>query len=198
VDVGRYFPRGEQPIWRQLLVFAFFGAVCAAAVIVGRVVFPVGNPAINTRLLPHVGPRFYLWELKPRGLGRVFSNSARHSQLAEDHGEYLQAIMASDTATLIQVVTAEVLKVSYIRQIKMERFTWLARMLAASVVLFVVLMAADATLKKMEPPTAVQIQGPVRVDVPPQKFLLEAPASRSDGAPPAKGTANSRKARGKE
>ena len=197
-DLGKYFPRGEQPVWRQFLVLFFFGAISAAAFIVARIIFPTGNPTVNTRLLPHVGPHFYLWELIPKGWGRIFSNRAKHSQLAHDHGEYLHAVMASDSATLMHVVAGEVLKVSYIRQIKMERFTWLARVSAVSVILFVFLMAADGTLKRVEKPTPVEIQGPVRVAIPPQGLVLEAPTNRPEGALSKKDGANGKNARGKD
>jgi hypothetical protein len=79
----------------------------------------------------------------------------------------------------------------------MERFTWLARFVAAAVILFIFLLAADATSKRAEKPTAVQIQGPVRVDVPPQRFILEAPTIPPSGTAPKKDGANGKKGRGK-
>src|SRR6266581_1814771 len=52
-DLGGYFPRGEQPLWRQLIVFGFVVTAVVAFVIVARIVFPTNNPAANTRLLPN-------------------------------------------------------------------------------------------------------------------------------------------------
>jgi hypothetical protein len=176
-DLGKYFPRGEQPIWRQLLVFSFFAAVCVAAFIVARILFPTNNPVANTRLLPHAGPRFYLSELQPKRFPRIFSSKPFYSQLAEDHQSYVESLLAADEEVILKTVAGEVLKISYIRQIKMERFTYLARVLAVSVLLFVFLVAADATSKKIESTVPIQIRGTVQVDLTPQKVPINPPAA---------------------
>jgi hypothetical protein len=64
------------------------------------------------------------------------------------------------------VVSGEVLKVSYIRQIKTDRFAALTWTLLVSVVLFAALMGADAALPKATKPQTVLIEGPVTVRTP--------------------------------
>jgi hypothetical protein len=124
-----------------------------AAVLVALIVFPTINPALNTRLLPNTKPLFFLSHLHPRRWQRIFSRNARYSCLAQDHSEYLSQIAASNSLVLLQVVSGEVLKLSYIRQIKTDRIRVLAIVLACCAVLFVFLMAADATLPKPNKPT---------------------------------------------
>ena len=162
-NLGDYFPRGAQPVWRQILVLAFaFGAIWAVA-LVGLIVFPTTNPAANTRLLPNSQPQFFLAQLSPRKWLRILSRSPEYSRLAQEHSEYLDHVSRSSNRALLQSVSAEVLKVSYIRQIKTDRLKALSILLAGCALLFAFLMAADATLIKVNKPTQVQVQGPVSV-----------------------------------
>jgi len=159
-NLGDYFPRGGQPLWRQLLVLAFAFAAIWAAVLVALIIFPTTNPAANTRLISNTRALFFLSHLRPRRWQRIFSRSPKYSCLAQQHDEYLTEIAASNGLALLQVVSGEVLKLSYIRQIKTDRIRVLAVVLACCAVLFVLLMAADATLPKANKPPIVEIPRP--------------------------------------
>lgn len=166
-NLGDYFPRSAQPLWRQILVLAFAFAAIWAVVLVALIVFPTINPAANTRLLSNTRPLFFLSQLSPRRWQRILSRSPNYSQLAQDHAEYLNQITGSNSLVLLQVISGEVLKVSYIRHIKADRLKALGIVLACCGLLFVLLMAADATLPKPIKPTLIQVPGPLTVNPPP-------------------------------
>jgi hypothetical protein len=182
-SLGDYFPWGPQPYWRQFIILGFGFSALLATFLLGVILFPITNPALNTRLVPDSGPIFFLTQLSPKRLLRYFSRSPRFSRLAQDQAEYLGQITAANGAILLRIISGEVLKVSYIRQIKTERFRAMTIMLTACAVFFLVLMGTDAVRPRPSKPTSVQIQGPVT--------LNSAPASALPPAPPPGSATNS-------
>jgi hypothetical protein len=180
-ELGAYFPQGGQPLWHQYLAFGFLAIATLAGAIVTRVLFPTSNPSRNVVLSPEVTPEFFLWELKPKRCGRILSSHPCFSRLAEPHEKYLAQVAAADAATLLRSVSAEVLKVSYIRQIKTDRLRALAQILALGVLVFVSLIAADATADKPVKPVVVQVQGPVSL-APPSMVPTATPPSSAKPA----------------
>lgn len=147
-NLGQYFPWYGQPLGRQLLLICFAGGAALAVTLIGLIVFPSSNPATNTLLPAHVSPTFFLCDLDPKNWRRVFSRNPRFSRLAQEHGAYVDDVVAADGRRLVEVISAEVLKVSYIRQIKMDRLRVLAYVLLVCVLLFTALVIVDATLAK--------------------------------------------------
>jgi hypothetical protein len=166
-----YFPWGGQPAWRQflLLVFGFGGTLGAG--LVGLIIFPTINPAAHTQLLPSNGPTFFLSQLKPKKWVRILSGNPRFSGLAEGHLEYLHQVSAANSMDIIRVISGEVLKVSYIRQIKTDRLKALALVLAGCTVIFVILMVGNASVPKRVSPALVQVQGPITLNPLPTSAL---------------------------
>lgn len=180
--LGVYFPWGGQPHWRQLLILGFGLTAFLASLLVGLILFPITNPALNTRLIANNGPIFFLTHLSPKRWFRIFSRSPRFSRLAQDHSEYLNQITGANSAALLQVISSEVLKVAYIRQIKTDRLKAVTIVLASCAVFFVLLMGTDAMLPQPNKPNLVQIQGPVTMN--------PLPASAPPPAPPPGSTSN--------
>ena len=182
-NLGAYFPWGEQPFLRQLLVLGFGFLAAIAAHLVAKTVFPTTNPARNTRLLQNIPPQFFLWELSPRSWRRILLNDPRFARLAQEHGAYLDAVSAADSTVLLRVVSAEVLKVSYIRQIKMDRLKALGYVLLACAVLFVALMITEAVPKPINP-LPVQLHGPVTLNPPVTSVMApsQSAAHRTEGS----------------
>jgi hypothetical protein len=166
-DLGTYFPWTQQPWSRQCLLLAFGAALAFSVLIVARVVFPTNNPGANTSLISGATPRFFLCELEPRRWARLVSSQPKFSRLAQDHGEYVAQLAAADVRQILVVLSGEVLKVSYIRQIKAERMKALAYALFCTTALFACLEIVDARLVKQSQPFQVQLQGPVTVAAPP-------------------------------
>lgn len=163
-DFGAYFPWNGQSHYRQLLVLGFAVSAIIAVVLVGLIVFPTINPALNTSLLPPSGPLFFITQFDPKKWRRIFSRSPKCSRLAQTHSDYLTQITAADNELLLQIVSGEVLKVSYIRQIKADRFKALAISLVICSILFSLLLVSDATVAKPIKPMLVHVDNPVRVD----------------------------------
>jgi hypothetical protein len=166
--IGFYFPWGAQPFWRHLLVLGFGCTALIASLLVVLILFPITNPALNVRLIPGPnGPTFFLTQLTPKSLRRFFSRSPRFSRLAQEHSEYIRQVSTASEAALLQAISGEVLKVSYIRQIKTDRLRAVTIALATCAVLFVVLTATDAKFPQPSKPALVQIQGPVTMNTTP-------------------------------
>lgn len=163
-NLGAYFPWSEQSHWRQLLVLAFGVSATAAIILVSLIVFPTINPALNTSLLPPSGPLFFITQLSPKRWRRIFSRSPKYSHLVQDHSDYFSQITAADNLLLLRIVSGEVLKVSYIRQIKADRVKALAVPLVGCSILFAVLMVSDALIVKPVKPTLVHVDSPLKLD----------------------------------
>jgi hypothetical protein len=159
-NLGNYFPVNGLPLWYLLLLCAFSATLLLAVFIFVRIIFPTSNPAANCRTQA-TPPPFFLCELEPRRVRRIFASNPKYSQLAQDHEMYVEQIRAADDLALLRVVSAEVLKVCYIRQIKTDRLKGLAHASATCAVLFAALMLGDAMAPKVSKAQPVQIQGPV-------------------------------------
>jgi hypothetical protein len=155
---------GFTSLWRASLLCAFAFCTVAAVLIVSRILFPVSNPTRNCRLLQGTDPQFFFSELQPRRFRRIFTSSPRCSSLAQDHAEYFERIIAADAAVLLRVMSGEVLKVSYVRQIKTDRLKWLTFCVLGCALLFILLTANDAAQPRPTKPALVRLQGPVTVD----------------------------------
>lgn len=185
-NVGLYFPWGVEPHWRQMLVLGFGLTALVASALVVLILFPITNPGRNTRLISSTDrPSFFLTQLDPKRWLRIFSRSARFSRLAQDHSGYLSQVSTLTNAALLEIVSGEVLKVSYIRQIKTDRLRAVTIALACCAVFFVLLIATDTLFPQPSKPTLVQIQGPLTMNPPPANTVI--PNTNSSGNPTSSG-----------
>lgn len=107
-----------------------------------RTVFPLINPAENVSFPDNLQPKFFVSELRPRRILRLFSSSKKFSMLKTTHAEYCAALDGATAIDLESVVAAEALKLSFICQLKTDRLQWFARLLIATVALFLVVVFA--------------------------------------------------------
>ena len=163
-DLPFYFPLAKQPAWRIILLFSFWFLMLLAGFVVFRVIFPVTNPVNNVSLVSEeCKPEFFLTRLKPRSWLRIFSRSVRFSRLASHQDAFLGDFEKASSSSLLLSVTAEVMKVSYIRQIKADRLRAAGYLLFSSTILFVVLIAAQSLSPKIADPAKVKIEGTVDI-----------------------------------
>lgn len=111
------------------LLFTSVLGLIICVVIIKRIIRPTENPKDNIELngapLPelnfYIAPNAHKWWF-------AFSNSPRH-KLKCTYADYLNKVNAADSATIINSLSFEVLKVSFIRNIKNDRFKLLVRVL---------------------------------------------------------------------
>ncbi len=105
-----------------------------------RTIFPVINPAANVSFPDDLEPKFFISEFGRKGILRLFSSSKRFSTLKTTYVEYYAALEMATTRELQAVTAAEVLKLSFIRQLKTDRLQWFTKTMIATVILFVIVM----------------------------------------------------------
>jgi hypothetical protein len=125
-----------QPLVVIIVLGLFWLFATLAAILAFRVLFPTINPYRNVRVPTTLAPRFFITELSDKSWLRLFSSSDRYSTLSETHDQYHDSIVRATPEDLVSVLCAEVLKLSFIRQLKTDRLIWFAYALVTSVVFF--------------------------------------------------------------
>jgi hypothetical protein len=125
----------------KLSALAFVCSAVLGAIFALKTVFPMINPAANVSLPEQTKPQFFIARLAPCRFLRLFSSDPRYARLALTHPEYLHTLRLSEPGALESVVAAEVLKVSFIRQMKTDRLAAFARALVIAILSFVSLIA---------------------------------------------------------
>lgn len=110
--------------------------------IVGRLVFPIRNPIaninINSSQITNI--QYYIANnLYDSKWAFLFFNSKKN-KLEKDYSTYLTEIGSMSDEILIQSLSQELLKISYIRNIKNDRFRILVTFLIITTVFFIVLL----------------------------------------------------------
>ena len=163
-DLPFYFPLSGQPVWRKLLLFSFWGFGLVTGFIVFRVIFPVTNPTKNVRLSSgDCKPQFFLWRFEPKSWLRIWSRAPRYSTLALKQEAFLGDMEKATTGSLITCLTGEVMKVSYIRQIKADRLRAAGYLLFVSSILFILLVTAQSLAPQIAAPQKVTVEGTVEI-----------------------------------
>lgn len=192
-DLSRFLPHAPGPLWPKV-GFGLFGiSVVLAGLLVFKLIFPVTNPSENVRLMnAGAKPLFFIWGLVPRSWWRFWSRSPRFSVLALEQEVYLRDLDTATEGSLLTVLSGEVLKVSYIRQVKADRLRALGWLLVVSAVLFMILMAAEQTVPATPDAQKIRIEGPVEIQnksaapAPPPQASPPAPVPPAGAAPPKK------------
>lgn len=143
------------------LAVVFFGLVLVTATLGYRIVFPLVNPAENVTYPDNLEPKFFIHEFGKKSRWRWFSSNKSFATLATTHEQYCQAIQAATTEKVESILGAEVLKLSFVRQLKTDRLSAFATFLVITVGLFVVLLflSPKVAAEKQGLPTAT-IQQP--------------------------------------
>src|SRR6185437_6763962 len=98
------------------------------------VIFPTVNPAENVSFPDNLAPRFFISTLSPSRFWRLFSSDRKYVRLKTTHAEYCEALRGSTVEELESIVAAEVLKLSFIRQLKTDRLRAFSKSLILAVV----------------------------------------------------------------
>jgi len=110
--------------------------------IVGRLVFPIRNPIANIKInnsqISNI-QYFLAKNLYHSKWAFPFFNSKRN-KLEKDYSTYLTEIGSLSDEILIQSLIQELLKISYIRNIKNDRFRILVTFVIITSILFIVLL----------------------------------------------------------
>ncbi|SRR5260370_23950256 len=137
-------PISDQP-WAVILFLCLFSLFCViSAALAFRVVFPTINPYKNVRVPKDLNPCFFIAELEDESWLRLFSSSDRYCTLKETHAHYDAAVHSATIGDLISILSAEVLKLSFIRQIKLDRLIAFARVLVVTVAIFLVFIVLSS------------------------------------------------------
>lgn len=118
----------------------FTALVALSATLAFTTVFPMIDPAENVSFPGNLRPPFFIAKLFPSRLWRHFSSRSRYAKLAETHESYLAAVQNASPEVIESVLAAEVLKVSFIRNMKIDRLFGFAKVLAVTVLAFVLLI----------------------------------------------------------
>jgi hypothetical protein len=126
-------------IWNLLAAIVFALLTAIAAALGFRTVFPTVNPAQNVSFPDDLEPKFFIAKLNPRSFWRYLSSNKKFAMLETKHSAYLGAVNQSTPEKLLSVAAAEVLKLSFIRQLKTDRLTAFSRALICAVIMFIIL-----------------------------------------------------------
>jgi hypothetical protein len=165
-----------------MVISAVFALLVVAAATLGyKTVFPMVNPAQNVSVPANLEPKFFISKFSPERVLRLFSANRRFVMLETTHAGYCAALKQATADNLESVAAAEVLKLSFIRQLKMDRLAAFATVLIPTVILFiVVILAAPKVVGEKQvqtthelPPTFT-VQGPRDVyNCPPPQTKLK-------------------------
>jgi hypothetical protein len=110
-------------------------------IIAGRIIKPTNNPTENLNIdsedIESVKNMYYIYKSKYASWNHMFFNSDKH-KLDIKFKDYCDKINELDPNKIIKVLSFEILKVSFIRSIKDDRFKWLVRLLIATGTVFFV------------------------------------------------------------
>jgi hypothetical protein len=162
---------------------AFAASVVLSAILGYKTIFPTINPAKNVSFPDDLDPKFFIHKLRPRRLLRLFSSSNRFAMLETTHVAYCEALKEATQAKLESIVAAEVLKLSFIRQLKMDRLSAFASALIVTVVLFIFVMFEAPKVISQKLPPSVNECPPVSTPTGPRDIYNYAPVPTREVAP---------------
>ena len=149
--------------WIPITAFVAFSLLAiVAAGLALKALFPMVNPTHNVHLTHTLRPQFFVGNLKPRRFLRLFSSKRRFAALEETHDDYYAALKNSPVENFDKILAGEVLKLSFIRQIKNDRVVALGKTLAVALVVFVILVffTPKPPRSEMHP----EIDSPAKID----------------------------------
>jgi hypothetical protein len=163
-DLPYYFPLGSQPLWRKAILYLFWTLALMTGFVVFRAIFPVSNPRKNINAIPdECKPQFFVWRFDPKSWMRIWSSAPQFSTMALSQREFVNDIESATTGGLVTSLAAEVLKVSYIRQIKADRLRTAGILLFVSSILFVLLIVAQSLDPRIADPAKIKVEGTVEI-----------------------------------
>ena len=125
-----------------VLALSFSLLAVYSAALAFKTVLPMINPAENVSIPSGLRPPFFINQFKIERYLHLFLSSKQYASLEETHASYSSAVSKASAADIESVLAAEVLKLSFIRQMKTDRLTALAVALVITVITFIVLIAS--------------------------------------------------------
>lgn len=126
-----------------IALFVVLGILMVISAALGfKTVFPMINPAENVSFPDVLEPKFFISELGVSHPLRHLFSGKRFATLGVTHAEYCRSLREANAETIESILAAEVLKLSFIRQMKTDRLTQFAFSLILTVSLFSGLMFA--------------------------------------------------------
>lgn len=126
-------------IFISLISIVFVCLIIVSAVLGFRTVFPTVNPAQNVLFPDNLEPKFFIAKFKPNGFLRYFSSNKKFAMLETTHAAYCDALGQANAENLVKIAAAEVLKLSFIRQLKTDRLNAFSNVLIVTVIGFIFL-----------------------------------------------------------
>jgi hypothetical protein len=135
-NVFRYHQYYSGCFWVLLIIFA--SLLIACIIVTRRIIHPTNNPTENIHKgnLSVPDLKFFIAPNKHHR-GYPFFNSEKH-KLEGSFEDYHSKVNGATSDSIISSLTFELLKISFIRNIKDERFTFLVRCLIYTTLVFVV------------------------------------------------------------
>jgi len=107
-----------------------------------KTIFPTVNPAQNVSFPDNLEPKFFISKFSRKSFWRLFSSRKNLAMLEMSHSDYCAAVRSATAEKIESIAAAEVLKLSFIRQLKMDRLSALAKVLVLAVFFFIFLTLA--------------------------------------------------------
>lgn len=120
------------------LLFLFFLLLVLCIIVTARIIKPTNNPADNINFESSVKPNLIFF-LAPNAYVKdsfYFFYNSKKFKLKEDFETYLKQILTASEEDILKSLTFELLKVSYIRNIKNDRFHVLLWLLLGTTISF--------------------------------------------------------------
>jgi hypothetical protein len=124
-----------------VLALSFSVLTIYSAALAFKTVLPMINPAEHVSIPSGLRPPFFISQFKTKRYLHLFTSSKKYASLEETHASYSSSVSQASAAEIESVLSAEVLKLSFIRQMKTDRLTALATALVITVIAFVVFIA---------------------------------------------------------
>lgn len=127
--------------WWQIVCVLFSATSAACVFVAAQVILPRSNPMNYVDLVAGTGPAFFVVALpaKKQPWWSAFLDS-KHLKSVVPHCDYLTRLRSATPTDLNAVLSGEVLKLSWIRDLKHLRLRWVAICLALSALLFLALL----------------------------------------------------------
>jgi len=104
-----------------------------------KCIFPFFNPSNHVALDSDQNLKFFMSGYARQHWMRFVSDEGKYSFFAESQTQFVNALNEADLNAIMRVLTGEVLKLSFIRQLKNDRLIAFAHILAIAFVVFVVI-----------------------------------------------------------
>jgi hypothetical protein len=137
--IVKYCDKFSGPFWVTLSIFVVF--LILSILVTARIIKPTDNPLTNIKLdveekktIPNIP--FYLGPNKYKKKWTIFYKNDKSNKLEQDFSGFKNSLKIAKAEDLIDTLSLELLKVSFIRNIKNDLFNKLIIFLLITTVLF--------------------------------------------------------------